>query len=231
MNSAATLPLELFDADKLRSACDKSNDQLGLFRKACEDARTWLDSEFRAGLDIVELIHLRAVFLDQLLSCIWQQFDWQDADIALIAVGGYGRGELHPHSDVDLLILTGTGGDACEQGIAGFITLLWDIKLNIGHSVRSVEQCVETASADITVATTLAESRLITGPAGLLETMQAAVGPDQLWPSDQFFRAKWQEQKARHAKYADTEYNLEPNVKSSPGGLRDIQTIGWIALR
>jgi [protein-PII] uridylyltransferase len=231
MASQVAPPIEMFDVASLQQACEHTANPLNLYRKACDDARAWLDRGFRDGADIVELIHLRAAFMDRLLLLIWQRHDWGEATISLAAVGGYGRGELHPHSDIDLLILTGDGCESCQQNIERFITLLWDIKLNIGHSVRTIAQCVEQASADITVATTLAESRLISGSSDLLLSMQSVIGPDQVWPSDEFFRAKWQEQKFRHAKYADTEYNLEPNVKSSPGGLRDIQTIGWIALR
>ena len=142
MKSSNPVPPELFDAAKLKTACQNNSDTLGLYRQACENAQAWLDNAFRADEDIVRLIHLRASFIDQLLEAIWEQFDWQDATLSLVAVGGYGRGELHPHSDIDLLILTGDDCDQCKHCIEGFITLLWDIKLNIGHSVRSLEQCV-----------------------------------------------------------------------------------------
>jgi [protein-PII] uridylyltransferase len=231
MSNSDPVPPGLFDAASLKRACRESPDKLGLYRRACKEAQTWLDSAFRSGEDIERLIHLRSGFIDQLLETIWEQFDWHGAQLSLVAVGGYGRGELHPHSDIDLLILTGRDCDQCKHSIEAFIALLWDIKLNIGHSVRNLEQCIETARNDITVVTTLAESRLITGSSSLLKAMQTSIQPDKMWPSDSFYRAKLEEQRERHSKYADTEYNLEPNVKSSPGGLRDIQTIAWIALR
>jgi len=221
----------LVDPELLRKNCSNSDNPIATLKSACEQARLYLDQEFHDGRDIEDLIQLRAAFVDELLSCIWDRFCWDGCDIALIAVGGYGRGELHPHSDIDLLILV--EGDAVnyQSQVEQFITLLWDVKLDIGHSVRTLEQCRQTATDDITAVTALMESRLIRGTENLLHAMQDIISPDKMWPSAEFFRAKWQEQGLRHTKYADTEYNLEPNVKGSPGGLRDIQMIAWIALR
>jgi [protein-PII] uridylyltransferase len=225
------LPTELFDRDAFIAQCADSPNPISACRDACEHAAAFLDKAFRAGENAGGLIQLRARFIDAMLDCLWQRFDWGDANLALVAVGGYGRGALHPHSDVDLLILLDGDCEPQQPLIEQFVTLLWDIKLDIGHSVRTVAQCVESAEKDIATLTTMMESRLIAGSPALLDAMTAAIQPERLWPSDDFFRAKWQEQRARHSKYADTEYNLEPNVKSSPGGLRDIQTIGWIAMR
>jgi [protein-PII] uridylyltransferase len=118
-----------------------------------------------------------------------------------------------------------------EQLLSSFLTSLWDIGLDIGHSVRTVKQCQQEAKADITVATTLIEARLLHGPEPLFEAMKDAVAADKLWSSAEFFAAKRREQIARHHRYDDTAYKLEPNVKASPGGLRDIQMIGWVAKR
>ena len=145
--------------------------------------------------------------------------------------GGYGRGELHPHSDVDLLVLLGDNCDACRETLSNFLTLLWDIGLNIGHSVRDVQECAIQAREDITVLTNLLEARVICGPAELMWQVRELTSPELMWSSAEFFRAKIDEQRQRHTKFADTEYNLEPNVKSSPGGLRDLQVIGWIVER
>jgi [protein-PII] uridylyltransferase len=227
----SALPAELLDTGSLRRACEGEQQPLKPLREACDRASEWLHGEFRAGRDVEDLIRLRARFVDELLSLVWDRFEWDESRIALTAVGGYGRGELHPHSDIDLLILMGEDAGEFQPQVEQFLTLLWDIKLDIGHSVRTPAECVEVAAADITIVTTLMESRLLRGSATLLEDMLDSVGPEQIWPSADFFRAKWEEQRARHAKYADTEYNLEPNVKGSPGGLRDIQTISWIALR
>ena len=152
--------------------------------------------------------------------------------VALVAVGGYGRGELHPCSDVDvMLLLPDQLPQGAEDALSGFVTALWDIGLEIGHSARSVAECREQAAADLSVVTTLMEARLIAGPKALFDAMQDVIAPDNMWPSDQFFQEKRKEQIARHHRYHDTAYNLEPNVKGSPGGLRDIQMIGWVAKR
>ena len=115
--------------------------------------------------------------------------------------------------------------------ISAFVASLWDVGLEIGHSVRTVKQCLQEAKADLTVATTLMEARLLDGPQSLFNKMSLAVAPERIWPSDMFFEEKRKEQIARHFRYDDTAYKLEPNVKGSPGGLRDIQMIGWVAKR
>jgi len=161
----------------------------------------------------------------------WTQFLPADAEASLIAVGGYGRGELHPASDVDVLILTAGDPMTLAEHIEPLVMFLWDIGLEIGHSVRSLEQCVEEATADITVTTNLVESRLLVGNRPLFERLSEATGPEHIWPSREFFSAKLQEQRRRHRKFDDSGHDLEPNIKESPGGLRDIQTIGWVAKR
>ena len=151
---------------------------------------------------------------------------------ALVAVGGYGRGELHPYSDVDILVLTQDApGARARDALTAFLTTLWDIGLELGHSVRAVEECRQQAIDDVTVATALMEARLLSGPEDLFAAMQRAVAAPQVWPSRTFFAAKRSEQVARHHRYDDTAYKLEPNVKGSPGGLRDIQLVGWVAKR
>ena len=134
----------------------------------------------------------------------------------------------------NLAQLTTQGALAPENGesvLSQFVTVLWDIGLEIGQSVRTIAQCHEQANADITVATTLMESRLIIGPKSLFDAMTKTIAPDKLWAPAKFFEAKREEQRARHSRYHDTAYKLEPNVKGSPGGLRDIQMIGWVAKR
>jgi len=171
--------------------------------------------------------------IDLVLQSAWNQFITADQDYAcLVAVGGYGRGELHPHSDIDLLVLLRRVNDVDEQhDLAGFITFLWDIGLNVGHSVRSIQQCRALAKVDITIVTNLMESRVVCGAEKVFDTMRKRVGPEKIWPDQAFFRAKWDEQRERHERFTNEEYNLEPNIKNSPGGLRDIQTIGWITKR
>ncbi len=192
-----------------------------------------LKRRFLDGESVVELVHERARIVDRVLIDLWhEQAGELTGKVALVAVGGFGRGELHPFSDVDIMLLLPQRFDKRgNECIAAFVTSLWDVGLEIGHSVRTIKQCQKEASADLTVATTLMEARLIDGPSGLFEKMEKAVAPDQIWPSDLFFEEKRKEQIARHFRYDDTAYKLEPNVKGSPGGLRDIQMIGWVAKR
>ncbi len=190
-----------------------------------------LGRRFLAGDSVVELVQARTRLVDDVLTRLWRQHV-DEPSVALLAVGGYGRGELHPASDVDvMLLLPESLPPDCEESLGAFITSLWDVGLEVGHSVRTVSQCFDEASRDLTIATTLMESRLLLGPESLFLEMQTAIGPDRMWPSTRFFEEKRKEQIRRHHRYHDTAYNLEPNVKGSPGGLRDIQMIGWVAKR
>ena len=175
----------------------------------------------------------RARLVDVALRAAWLTHTGKfAADLGLVAVGGYGRGELHPSSDIDIMVLLPKSDSADWQpDIERFLTFLWDIGLEVGHSVRSIDDCQRESLADISVATTLFEARLLAGPEPLFAGMRRALASDRLWSSQDFFEAKVKEQTERHHRYFDTAYNLEPNVKSSPGGLRDIQTIGWVAKR
>ena len=224
---------ELFDGSQFQAELALKASPIAAFKKVIRKAREVLDARFVAGRDIRRLIEDRAWFIDQILRAAWGRFDWDSgAEIALVAVGGYGRGELHPYSDIDLLILLDDSDhEKFRNSIEGFLTLLWDIGLEVGQSVRSVQECAEEARADLTVITNLMESRTIAGPEHLRQKMLKVTSPSEMWPSKEFFLAKRNEQAARHSKYNNTEYNLEPNVKGSPGGLRDIQTILWIARR
>jgi [protein-PII] uridylyltransferase len=224
---------ELFDRGQFQAELALKASPIAAFKKAIRHARETLDGRFRSGRDVRRLVEDRAWFIDQILREAWIRLPWRDdAAIALLAVGGYGRGELHPFSDIDLLILLDNADhETFREPIESFLTLLWDIGLEVGQSVRSVDECADEARADLTVITNLMESRTIAGPERLRQRMQDVTSTAQMWPSKHFFLAKQKEQRARHSKYNDTEYNLEPNVKGSPGGLRDIQTILWVARR
>ncbi|MGO1462750.1 MAG: [protein-PII] uridylyltransferase [Marinobacter sp.] len=188
---------------------------------------------FRQGADVRALVHSRANTIDTVLKLIWNRYSFSSSpDVALIAVGGYGRGELHPHSDIDLLILTRNGTEpSWQEDFGAFVTLLWDLKLDIGHSVRSISESKAAARVDVATLTNLLETRTIAGPDELRKELSEQAYSDNLITDRNYFIAKRKEQQRRHKKYSDTEYNLEPNVKSSPGALRDIQTIGWITKR
>lgn len=223
-------PLFFFDQNRFRQALEEKP-IITVFKDALAAGSAQFNLRFCEGEDIRSLIYERALFIDCILHYAWYRFEWP-AGISLEAVGGYGRGELHPFSDIDLLILHRQDVlAACRDNIEQFLAFLWDIGLEIGHSVRTVQQCVDIARDDITVATNIMESRTLVGDESLRLELQALAAPDQLWPADEFFRAKWDEQILRHQKYNDTEYNLEPNIKNAPGGLRDIQVVSWVVKR
>ena len=231
-HSSKKIAAELFDIAVFKDELAKSATPLPVFRQTLKTASATLTERFLAGRAATELVLARSHFIDQLIVCAWQlYFDPHDENIALIAVGGYGRGELHPHSDIDVLLLLRTEDTPYKNAIESFLLFLWDIGLEIGHSVRNIDQCAEEATKDITVATNIQESRLLIGPDNLFEELRELNSPHKIWPGPEYFRAKLDEQIKRHLKFNDTAYNLEPNVKEGPGGLRDIQMIGWVAKR
>jgi [protein-PII] uridylyltransferase len=203
------------------------------FRQVLDQGTELLKDRFAADDAVENLVRDRARLVDIALRAAWVRHAGKFAgDLALLAVGGYGRGELHPGSDIDIMVLLPKSDSADWQpDIERFLTFLWDIGLEVGHSVRSIDDCQRESLADISVATTLFEARLLSGPEPLFAGMRRALAADRLWSSQEFFEAKVKEQIERHHRYFDTAYNLEPNVKSSPGGLRDLQTIGWVAKR
>ena len=151
------------------------------------------------------------------------------AGAALVAAGGYGRGELFPFSDVDVLVLLPEGlpAESVRPAVERFITACWDIGLEIGSSVRNVDECAAESARDVTVQTALLESRLVHGPRKLFAALHKRLAAD-MYPRA-FLRAKTLEMSQRHTKYEDTPYSLEPNCKESPGGLRDLQVLLWVA--
>lgn len=222
---------DLFNGEAFKESLSSNKTPLTLFKESIRSGNLYLVDQFEMGKPIEELVHKRAWFIDQILTQVWE-IKISDPSLALIAVGGYGRGELHPFSDIDIMILQKTRTtSSIKSQIENFITFLWDIGLEVGHSVRTVNDCTREAKSDITVATNLMESRLLTGNAELFESMQKATGPKKIWPARKFFEAKWKEQQARHQRFDGTEHNLEPNIKEGPGGLRDLQMIAWVAKR
>lgn len=189
---------------------------------------------FLEGTDINELVHARAWVVEQLVIACWERLINDTSGLCLCAVGGFGRGELHPHSDLDLLILTAKTDQHDEQmaeSLTHLIQVLWDAQLHPGHAVRSLEDCVDQARSDVGVMTNLMEVRHIAGDEPLYRQLEQALAASDLWPPADFFEAKTREQAARYAQFEDTIYNLEPNLKEGPGGLRDVQMIAWVTQR
>jgi [protein-PII] uridylyltransferase len=201
-------------------------DNIPALRESLSNDRLTLEQRFLKNRKAAHLLGAHSRLIDRYLQHVWQQLS-MPGTIALVAVGGYGRGELYPKSDIDLLILLKSDkpDDALQQKLHQLIGMLWDIGLDVGHSIRTVAQCLS-ESSDITVQTNLLEARLLTGDARLFREMQNLL--QQYLDPQEFFLAKQLEQQQRHARIADTDYNLEPNLKESPGGLRDLQTITWI---
>jgi len=153
----------------------------------------------------------------------------QISNLGLFTVGGYGRSELHPHSDIDLLLLSEkTLTKSNQKKVEKFIGHLWDLGLDIGHSVRTTKQGLDQARKDVRTMTNMLEYRKLLGNKEVLNNFLTLLETKNLWRNKKFFEAKLEEQTHRHNRFNNTEYNLEPDIKSSPGGLRDIHTIDWI---
>ena len=193
------------------------------------DAR--LCRRFEQGDNIERLLALRARSADHLIEQAWRRCLPADAGLALFAVGGYGRGELFPRSDIDLLVLgEPEAQQAHESALARLFALLWDAGLPASHAVRSAAQCAE-AAADQAVLTALIEARPLCADAAAQQAQARAISPASIWPARDFFLAKREELLQRHQRFGDTADNLEPDIKDGPGGLRDLNTLGWMALR
>lgn len=221
------------DREHLAAALADDPASVGAFKQALAAAGELLKQRFLANEPLETLVRDRARLIDDVILTCWRHFAQRIADVAdLVAIGGYGRGELHPQSDIDLLILLEDAQDrSTDEPVSRFLTFLWDIGLEVGHSVRTLEDCETQARGDVATLTALMEARLLVGPGHLFSELPARIAPERMWDSAEFYRAKVAEQQARHHHFHDTAYNLEPNVKGSPGGLRDIQTIGWVARR
>ena len=221
--------LSLTDLVSPNSSSDLPIDTTFL-RESLEQGQLYLQRQFEANNDVGKLVKQRANFVDEAIRTLWAQNVDISQPISLIAVGGYAREELHPYSDVDMLILLGDSlTEQPPESISRFLTQLWDVGLEIGHSVRSLKQCRELAEQDITIATNLLETRLLAGSPVLFKSLRNLTVTNKTWNEELFYQEKIKEQKQRHQKYNDTANNLEPNIKESPGGLRDLHVISWIA--
>jgi [protein-PII] uridylyltransferase len=196
-------------------------------RQRLAEGREQIRATFNARPNPGKALAAQCRLVDEILRVIWTD-SGQPPELALVAVGGYGRGLLFPYSDVDVLILLPHEIDSeTGQSVERLIGMLWDVGLEIGHSVRTIDQCKHEARLDVTVCTTLLESRLIAGNARLYGRFEKSIAKDL--DLNEFVEAKLLEQQQRHGRFNDTAHNLEPNIKESPGGLRDLQNILWIS--
>ena len=200
------------------------------WRSALKAGRETLRASFLTRPDTPRLLREHARLVDGAIRNVWRSAG-MPARAAVLAVGGYGRGQLFPHSDVDVLILLppidAVGHHADPSGIERFLATLWDIGLEVSHAVRTTAECVSEMSGDATIRTSLLEHRLLAGDRALYREFVRAF--DAAMDPCAFYEAKALEQQQRHLKHHDAAYNLEPNVKENPGGLRDLQTVVWIA--
>ncbi|MFZ5556862.1 MAG: [protein-PII] uridylyltransferase [Pseudomonadota bacterium] len=201
--------------------------RVGRFKETLAGGRADLREAYRKAPRPAVYLRRHAQLVDRVLRALWKELALP-ATAALVAVGGYGRAQLFPHSDVDVLILLPKAPEpALAARVEALIGALWDIGLDVGHSVRTVPDCVQQAGDDITVRTTLMESRLVAGSRRLFLRLQEAL--DDTFDVEGFFNAKRLEQDQRHQRYHEASTNLEPNLKESPGGLRDLQMILWLS--
>src|SRR5690606_35078686 len=213
--------------ERMPAAAEEGRRALAAGRAALEASYARPRTPGRLSVRPASLLRRHARLIDGILKALWRE-SAPPRDAALVATGGYGRGELYPASDIDILILlAGEPDDAARGAIERLIGAFWDIGLEVGHSVRTVEGCIEAAAGDITIATSLLESRFLCGSRKRFGELQSAFR--RALDPVSFLKAKKLEQEQRHAKHHDSPYSLEPNLKEAPGGLRDLQVIQWIA--
>ncbi len=221
MNSKIRLiPNEIFTADKPHV----------LLKQIINDKYEEISRNFDPQKNAGDLLVENSAFIDDILSLCWNHFLNQHADhLSLAATGGYGRNELFPNSDIDIIILLqNSNTDLYQDNLSSFSNFLWDIGLKPGQSVRTIEECMIAAKNDQTIMTNLLETRIISGNHSLFTDLTLKISQSNLWSSADFFASKMEEQEQRYTKYHDTAYNLEPNIKEGPGGLRDLQNIAWV---
>ena len=206
-------------------------------RQLLVDTERELGQRLYAGAAVADLLQWRARLVDQVVvhlarACLGALDGKHNEGLALFAVGGYGRGVLFPHSDIDLLALTRQPPPPAQaRGLERFFACLWDIGLKPGQAVRDTEQCRQLAAEDVGVFTSLLDARRLCGSVALQESLTELVADPELWPPVAFLAAKRKEQAGRHARFDDTAHNLEPNIKEGPGGLRTLDLLRWLGRR
>ncbi|MFA9461768.1 [protein-PII] uridylyltransferase [Thiohalorhabdus methylotrophus] len=208
---------------------------LELFRDAYEDGRGFLRQRFEEGATGREIVRGHAYLTDRLLQQLWRLMpDYLEdarraAPLCILAVGGYGRAELHPHSDIDLLILHDDTAVTAAAFAEPFLHFLWDMGLPVSHALRTPAECVSDAETDVTIRTTMLEARLLAGDRDLFDRFRRDFRKRGRGDPAAFIADKQEEQRQRHQRYGGPVYNLEPNVKESWGGLRDLHLLFWVA--
>jgi [protein-PII] uridylyltransferase len=200
-------------------------------RQLLDDVDRVLATAFRDGADASALARRRGEAVARVVAHVWTACLGEVTGAALFAVGGFGRGPLFPYSDVDLLALVQAPEPARLRALEQFFATLWDVGLKVGHAVRDAAQCRALAAQDASVFTSLLDARRLAGDAAFDARLQAIVDDPALWPPREYLAARLAERDARHARYDDTAYNLEPNLKDGPGGLRTLDSLCWMGRR
>jgi [protein-PII] uridylyltransferase len=200
-------------------------------RQLLEDVDRGLATAFRDGMDASALARRRGESVARVVAHVWAACLGEVAGAALFAIGGFGRGLLFPYSDVDLLALAAAPEPARLRALEQFFATLWDIGLKVGHAVREPAQCRALAAQDASVFTSLLDARRLAGDPAFDAQLRGIVDDPALWPPREYLAARLAERNARHARYDDTAYNLEPNLKDGPGGLRTLDSLRWMGRR
>jgi [protein-PII] uridylyltransferase len=200
-------------------------------RQLLGDVDRALATAFRDGADATALAHRRSESVQRIVVHVWTACLGDVNDAALFAVGGFGRALLFPHSDVDLLALVGPSEPARLRALEQCFATLWDIGLKVGHAVRDLPQCRALAKQDASVFTSLLDARRLAGDPVMEAGLKAIVDDPAMWPPADYLAVRLAERDARHARYNDTAYNLEPNIKDGPGGLRTLDALRWLGRR
>ncbi|TAM63650.1 MAG: [protein-PII] uridylyltransferase [Rhodanobacter sp.] len=200
-------------------------------RQLLGDVDRALATAFRDGADASLLARRRCQSVERVVTHVWLACLGEVSETALFAVGGFGRGLLFPHSDVDLLVLVNAPEPARLRALEQCFATLWDVGLKVGHAVRNTAQCRALAAQDVSVFTSLLDAHRLAGDPAFDARLRSIVDDDALWPAQQYLAARLAERDARHARYDDTAYNLEPNLKDGPGGLRTMDSLRWMGQR
>ena len=230
--AAATVPLP--PLPRLPVAVPRSGvstEARAALRQLLGDVDRAIATAFRDGADASALARRRGDSVARIVVHVWSACLGDVADTALFAVGGFGRGLLFPHSDVDLLVLTTRDDPALRRALEQCFATFWDIGLKVGHAVREPAQCKALAAEDASVFTSLLDARRLAGDPALDAVLRSIVDDPALWPPRAYLAARLAERDARHARFDDTAYNLEPNLKDGPGGLRTLDALRWLGLR
>ncbi len=198
----------LFNRQQFLQQLRRGEDAQLLFRRTIADIRLSLKNSILGETSITSIIKYYSHAIDDLLIAAWRYHNLDsEQTICLLAIGGYGRAELQPYSDIDVLIFIPENlSTTNKQRIEKYIRFLWDMGLQVGHSIRTLNETIIAAKQDITIISNLMETRLLSGDREVYPLLQEAMQPDKIWPSNKFFQAKWREQKLRYKRYGDSDY-------------------------